>query len=122
MAYRLLADLVVVLHFAFILFVILGGLAVLRWRRVAWAHVPVFAYGALIEFFGWTCPLTPFEKFLRVRGGGVSYDTNFTDHYIMPLIYPSGLTPGLQIVLGVLVLVVNGALYTWAWQRSRIAQ
>lgn len=112
MVYRILADVVVVLHFAFILFVVAGGFFVLRWRKLLIVHIPVVIYGALIEFVGWVCPLTPFENWLRVRGGGTGYDTTFTDHYIMRMIYPASLTYELQIFLGILVTALNLMLYS----------
>ena len=117
MPFRLLADLVLVLHFAFVLFVVLGGLLVVKWRPAAWVHVPIFVYGTLIEFVGWICPLTPLENSLRTRAGGTAYDTSFIEHYIAPIIYPAGFTYRLQVILGILVLMINLALYGWiAWR------
>ncbi|HJP87180.1 MAG TPA: DUF2784 domain-containing protein [Gemmatimonadaceae bacterium] len=111
MIYRALADLVLVLHFAFVLFVVLGGLLVLRWSRVALLHIPAAIWGVLIEYSGWICPLTPLENALRVRGGEAGYSGGFIEHYIQPLLYPHGLTRGTQIVLGSLALLVNLAAY-----------
>jgi hypothetical protein len=111
MVFRLLADAVVVLHFGFILFVLFGGLGVLRWRRLAWIHVPVFLWGVLIEWVGWICPLTPLENWLRVRAGGVEYGRSFIDHYVTPLVYPPGLTREMQWVLGGAVLLLNAVVY-----------
>ena len=88
MLYSFLADLVVVLHFCFVLFVILGGLLVL-WKNVlAWFHIPAVLWGAAIEFLGWICPLTPLENMLRAKGGGTQYATGFVEHYIVPILYP----------------------------------
>lgn len=104
--YRLLADLVVVVHLAFIMFVAVGGLLAWRWPRVSWVHVPVVAWGAAIVAVGFTCPLTPLEKYLRRRAGGQTYDGGFIDHYLTGVIYP-----GDQIVLaraGVAALIVIG--------------
>lgn len=115
--YRTLADLVVVVHFGFVLFAVAGALLVLRWPRVAWAHVPAAVWAALIEFAGWICPLTPLENWLRVRGGGAGYRGGFVDHYILPILYPEGLTRGTQITLGVLVLLLNLAIYGWLLRR-----
>jgi hypothetical protein len=113
MVYRLLADFVVLLHFAFVLFVVAGALLVLRWRWVAWVHVPAAIWGALIEFAGWICPLTPLEQRLRIMGGSAGYTGGFIEHYILPILYPAGLNRRVQIVLGLLVLGVNVAIYTW---------
>ncbi len=107
----MLADLVVVLHFLFVLFVIFGGLLVLRWPKVAYLHLPVAAYGALIELVGWVCPLTPLEKRLRESAGLEAYEGGFVEHYILPVLYPSGLTRGVQLVLGALVIGVNVVIY-----------
>jgi hypothetical protein len=121
MIYRALADAVLVLHLAFILFVVLGGFAVLRWPRLVWIHVPVVLWGAAIEFFGWICPLTPLEKWLRQMGGETAYSGGFIGHYLLPVIYPAGLTRGVQLVLGALVVAVNLAVYAALWRRARRA-
>lgn len=117
--HRLLADLVVLLHFAFILFVFLGGLLVLRRPRLAWLHLPAVAWGALIEFAGWLCPLTPLENRLRLAAGQEGYATGFVEHYILPVVYPPGLTREVQLVLGVLVLLVNAVAYWLVWRRRK---
>lgn len=119
MSPRLLADLLVVLHLLFILFVVFGGLLVLRWRWVAWLHLPCAAWGALVEFTGWICPLTPLENRLRLEAGQAGYSGGFIDHYVIPLVYPPGLTPAWQVALGVAVLVINGALYGLLIRRLR---
>lgn len=111
MIYRALADLVLVVHLAFVLFVVLGGLLVLRWPRLAWLHVPAAVWGVLTEYTGWICPLTPLENSLRERGGGAGYSGGFLEHYIQPVLYPAGLTRGTQIVLGSLALLVNLTAY-----------
>ncbi len=111
MLFRLAADVVVALHFGFIVFVVAGGFLVWRWRRLAWVHLPVAAWGALIEFTGWICPLTPLENALRRRAGEAGYAGGFIEHYVIPIIYPAGLTPRLQIILGIAVLVVNAVAY-----------
>lgn len=111
------ADAVVLIHLAFVLFVVFGALLVLRWRRLAWLHVPAATWGVLIEFTGWVCPLTPLEKRLRLAAGDAGYEGGFIDHYLLPLLYPAGLTPDTQIVLGVAVLVLNVGLYAWILMR-----
>jgi hypothetical protein len=114
-----MADLIVAIHFAFVLFVVLGGLLVLRWPRVAYVHVPAAVWGVLIEFAGWICPLTPVENSLRIRAGGAGYRGGFIEHYILPVLYPSALTRGIQLVLGVLVLLLNLAIYGYLLRRQR---
>ena len=119
MIHRVLADLLVVLHLAFILFVLLGGLLALRRPRLVWAHLPCAAWGALIEFTGWICPLTPLENRWRILGGQDHYEESFIEHYLLPVIYPPGLTPGIQLALGGLVVVVNVVVYAVLWRRRR---
>ena len=114
----MLADLIVVIHFAFVLFVVLGGLLVLRWPWVAYLHLPAAIWGVLIEFAGWICPLTPLENSLRVRAGGTGYKGGFIENYILPVLYPAGLTRGVQLVLGMLVLVLNLAIYGYLLRRK----
>jgi hypothetical protein len=109
--FRLLADATVVLHLMFVAFVVCGGLLVLRWRRVAWFHVPAAAWGAWVEFAGWICPLTPLENWLRVRGGSSAYTTGFVERYLLPVLYPESLSRDVQWVLGGLVIVVNAVVY-----------
>lgn len=119
MIYRLLADLALLLHFGFILFVVLGGLLVLRWPRVAWVHIPTAIWGVLIEVIGWTCPLTPIENHFRRLGGEAGYAGGFLEHYIVPLIYPGGYTREVATVLGLGVLGINLAVYALVWRRWR---
>ncbi len=109
--FRSAADLVVVVHVVFVVFVVAGGLLVARWPRLAWVHVPAAAWGVFIEFRGWICPLTPLENYLRERGGSSPYEGDFIEHYVLPLLYPAHLTPAVQIGLGSLALVVNILLY-----------
>ncbi|MBI5040942.1 MAG: DUF2784 domain-containing protein [Gammaproteobacteria bacterium] len=114
----LFADLLVVLHLAFIVFVIFGGLLALRWRRMVWLHLPAVLWGALIEFVGWVCPLTPLENRLRAAAGEAGYVHSFIEHYVAPLVYPAGLTPHVQLYLGVGVIVVNLLVYAYVLRRS----
>jgi hypothetical protein len=118
MSFHVLADLVVGLHVLFVVFVVIGGLLVLRWPAVMWLHLPAAAWGALIEFGGWICPLTPLEKSLRAQAGQVGYEGGFIEHYVIPLLYPGALTRGLQITLGVIVVAVNVVVY-WNLLRDR---
>ena len=117
--YGALADAVVVVHFLFVLFVLFGGLLVLRWRRVRWLHLPAAAWGALIEFAGWTCPLTPLEKWLRREGNLGGYEGGFVEHYILPLLYPQALTRNIQLVLGFIVVLLNLYIYWRAFRPDR---
>jgi hypothetical protein len=113
-----LADLVVIAHGLFILFVVAGGLLAWRWPRVAWLHLPAAAWGVLIEWSGWICPLTPLENTLRQAAGQGGYSGGFVERYLLPLIYPMGLTPALQLWLGLAVVLVNVAVYALWWRRG----
>jgi len=117
--YQLLADLVVIIHLVFVLFVLCGGLLVLRWRWVAWFHLPAIAWGTFVEFSGWICPLTPLENWLRMQGSEAAYTGDFIARYLLPILYPAALTHEVQVVFGTLVLVVNLAIYGWLWGAGR---
>jgi hypothetical protein len=104
-------------HLAFVVFVVGGGLLVLRWPRLAWVHLPAALWGALIEFAGWICPLTPLENWLRRRAGVSDYAGGFVEHYVLPVLYPVGLTRGLQVGLGVAVILLNLVIYGWIFHR-----
>ena len=119
MLYRVIADVVVVVHLGFVAFVVLGGFAAIRWPRIAWAHLPCAAWGALISFAGWICPLTPLEHRLRVAADPGAYSGGFVEHYLLPLLYPGTMTRAVQIALGVAVLVVNAAAYAIVVRRRR---
>jgi hypothetical protein len=119
MIYQAAADAILILHLCFLLFVSLGGFAVLRWPRLAWVHVPATVWGILIEYAGWICPLTPLEVALRQRGGQPGYAGGFIDHYLTAIIYPAGLTRGIQWMLGSVVLVVNVVIYARLFARRR---
>ena len=121
MLYRLLADMVVAFHALFVAFVVAGGLLVLRRPRLALLHLPAAVWGALIEFNGWVCPLTPLEKSLRAAAGEAGYQGGFIEHYLLPVLYPAGLTRGVQLALGVLVIAVNLGLYAALLRRRRAA-
>lgn len=116
-----LADLVVLLHFGFVLFVVAGGLLLLRWPAAIWAHLPAALWGIWIELSGGICPLTPLENALRRRAGEAGYAGDFLSHYVLAVLYPSGLTRTTQLVLGALVVAVNVAVYRWLWVRRRRA-
>jgi hypothetical protein len=119
MAYRLLADGLVAVHLAFILFVVGGGLLVLRWHGMAVLHLPAVAWAVYIEFTGTICPLTPWENALRNRAGDAGYPGGFIEHYLVPVIYPANLTSRMQMYFGVLVIVVNALAYAFALRRRK---
>ena len=111
MAFRLLADVTVLLHLGFVAFVVLGGMLVVRWPSLAWVHLPAVAWGAWVELVGQVCPLTPLENWLRTQGGGSAYTASFIEQYLMPLLYPASLPREVQYALGAVVLLVNAAIY-----------
>ena len=121
MPYGLLADLLILLHAAFILFAVAGGLLCLRWPRAMLAHLPALLWSAIVEMAGWICLLTPWENALRHRAGESGYAGDFIGHYLLPLIYPSDLTRSLQIALGLGDLALNLLIYGYVWQRRRVA-
>ena len=105
------AELLVIIHFGFVLFVVLGGLLAFRWPWAAAAHLPAAIWGAIIEFNNWICPLTPLEQSLRRAAGQTGYEGGFLAHYLLPLIYPDGLTREMQFVGGIFVILVNVMIY-----------
>jgi hypothetical protein len=117
MPYGLLADLVVALHLAFVLFTVLGGLLALRWRWIPYLHLPAVAWGGFVEVTGRICPLTPLENSLRAASGDAVYQGDFIAHYLVPIVYPPSLTPEIQLALGALLVAVNVAIYTVVWRR-----
>jgi hypothetical protein len=119
MWYSWLADLILCMHAGFVLFVIFGGLLVLRWRWIAWLHVPAATWGATVEFSGWVCPLTPLENWLREQAGETGYRSDFVAYYLLPVLYPDDLTRDVQLMLGTAVLVINVSVYGWLWRRSQ---
>jgi len=117
--YRALADLVVAGHVAFVVFVVLGALLVLRWPRAAFVHVPCALWGAWVELAGWVCPLTPLEVHLRIAAGEAGYAGGFLDRYVVPVLYPGELTRPVQVGLGVVVVLVNVATYALVIRKAR---
>ena len=117
--YPLLADLVLIVHLAFVVFVLFGGLLVLRWRGIAWLHLPAAVWSAVVEFTGWICPLTPLENWLREQAGEPGYRSDFVTYYLLPVLYPDDLTRDVQIMLGTAVLAINISVYGWLWRRTQ---
>jgi hypothetical protein len=114
-----MANVVVLIHAAFVVFVVLGGLLVLRWPRLIWLHVPAAVWGVLVEFTGWICPLTPLENRLRASAGQAGYRGDFIAHYVLPALYPDALTRRDQLVLGGIALAINVAIYALVFRRQR---
>ena len=120
--FSLAADLLVIVHLIAILFIVLGGLLVFRWPRIAFFHLPMAAWGAILEFKGWICPLTPWEQGFRAAAGEAGYGGGFVEHYLLPLIYPEHLTREIQWGLGLFVVLFNLAVYGWWLYRRNIRQ
>jgi hypothetical protein len=122
---RMAADLVLALHLGFIVFVILGGLLVIRYRLIAYVHIPAAVWGAFVEISGRLCPLTTWENGLRRSAGESGYAESFVEHYLLPIIYPAGLTRGVQIVIAGFVIVANIVIYGWLlyrWSKLRTTE
>ena len=116
---RALADLVLILHLAFIIFVVVGGLLALRWRWAPLVHLPAALWGVFIEVSGRVCPLTPLENSLRQAAGASGYSGGFVEHYLVSMIYPEALSVPLQLVLASLLVLANALVYGFVWRRSR---
>ena len=111
MLYGILADIVVLSHLFFVLFALFGAVLKIWWRWVIWLHLPAVFWAIRIELTGRICPLTPLENWLRNRGGQGGYRGDFVEYYLMPVLYPVGLTRNIQILIGLLVIIINTALY-----------
>ncbi|MFH1216954.1 MAG: DUF2784 domain-containing protein [Pseudomonadota bacterium] len=122
MTHTIVADIVVVIHLLFIVFVVAGGLLIFRRRWMLFLHLPAALWGALIEFSGWICPLTPLEQQLRRAASTSPYQGSFVEHYILPIIYPSGLTRELQIFFGITVICINLVIYGCFLRRAFMAE
>jgi hypothetical protein len=121
MWYRAAADVVLAVHLLFIGFVVGGVFLAWRWPWVIWVHLPAMVYGALIEFVGFTCPLTPLQDYLLRRGGETGYRGGFISHYLIQVIYPAGLTRGIQIGLGLFVVLIAAVGYGGYLRRARVS-
>ena len=113
------ADLLLVFHLGFVCFVVAGGLLVLKWRWLMLLHLPAAVWGALIEFQGWLCPLTPWEQQFRLAAGQAGYHGGFIEHYLLPVLYPAGLDRDMQLIFGSMVIAINAVVYGWLILRSR---
>lgn len=118
MWYSILADIVAGLHLGFILFVLFGGLLIVKWPKMMGLHLPAVTWGAVVEFTGWICPLTPLENWLRAQGSESDHTGDFIARYFLPILYPEALTRDIQVMLGALVLLVNLVVYGCLWRRS----
>ena len=119
--FAILAALVVLLHIAFVAFAAFGGMLVIRWSRLAWMHVPSVCWAAWVELSGSICPLTPLENTLRVKAGLDLYSGDFMARYVLPVLYPEGLTRDAQIAIGLAVVAINAGVYGWLiWTRRRL--
>jgi len=119
MLYSIAADIVVIVHLIFVAFVVLGGLLVIKKRKIVYFHIPAVIWGTLIEFFGWICPLTPLEQKLRMLAGQSGYSESFIEHYIIPVLYPDFLARDLQIFLGLFVIIINLVIYCYIFFLGR---
>lgn len=117
MVYSFFSDMVVLLHFIYVIFAVAGGMLLIWWPKVIWIHVPSAIWAALISFAGWICPLTYLENWLRIKSGGIGYSTGFIIQYIEPVLYPAGLTYFHQVILGLIVVVLNLIIYTTMFKR-----
>ena len=114
---KLGVDAIVIFHFGFVLFVLFGGVLLLKWHKVAWLHIPAVIWGILVELNGWLCPLTPLENQLRQQAGLGMYHGDFVMHYLMPILYPVNLTRTTQVLFGLIVVIVNLAVYFYVFRR-----
>ena len=119
--YSFFSDIVIVLHFLYVVFALVGGILSIWWRKIAWLHLPAALWAAFISFVGWVCPLTFLENWLRIKGGDTGYSEGFIVKYIGPILYPAGLTPCHQVILGIIVIILNLAIYSYIF-RSNIRQ
>ncbi len=119
MLLRIAADLIVLLHFAFVIFVVAGGLLALKWPKMAYLHIPAAVWGAWIGFANWICPLTPLENYLRRLVGEAGYAGGFIEHYLTRVLYPAGLPAGMRVILGIAVVAANLLVYGVYFARRR---
>ena len=116
--YSFFSDIVIVLHFLYVVFALVGGVLSIWWRKIVWLHLPLALWAAFISFVGWVCPLTFLENWLRIKGGGTAYSEGFIAKYIEPILYPASLTHCHQVVLGIIVIVLNLAIYGYIFSSN----
>ncbi|MGQ1784992.1 DUF2784 domain-containing protein [Saccharicrinis sp. GN24d3] len=119
MVYKVLADIIFMLHLFFIVFVVLGGILVLRWEKLVWVHIPLALWGVIVEWGNFICPLTPLENKLRELGGGTGFELSFTEQYLYPIVYIDNLNREVQLVLGLIVLFINFVVYSMVFLRKK---
>jgi hypothetical protein len=119
MPFGILADIVVLIHLSFVLFAVLGAVLIIRYRWVIWLHLPTVLWAVWIEMSGGICPLTPLENRLRLKAGLGGYQGDFVENYLLPVLYPAGLTRGIQILLGAIVLIINLTIYAYVWYSAK---
>ncbi len=107
------------LHLFFIVFVVLGGILVLRWEKLVWVHIPLALWGVIVEWGNFICPLTPLENKLRELGGGTGFELSFTEQYLYPIVYIDNLNREVQLVLGLIVLFINFVVYSMVFLRKK---
>ena len=120
MIYKLFTTLIIFIHFLFIIYVLFGAFLGMKWPKSLFVHLPSFFWGAYIELSGGVCPLTPLENWLRIKGGNISYAGDFIEHYVENLVYPPGLTRKIQIIFGIIVIVINIAVYFYIYRRRKM--
>jgi len=117
LVYLILTDLVIIIHVLFVIFALLVGLLLIARRYLIVVHLPAAIWASLIGFMGWTCPLTPLENYLRNTAGADGYTGGFVEHYLMPILYPVGITANIQIALGIFVVFFNIGIYTFVYYK-----
>jgi hypothetical protein len=120
MYYRLASDSVLLLHMAFILFVLFGGMLTVWWRWIPFIHIPAAAWGFFVEVTAHVCPLTYWENYFLIKAGQSGYPDSFVEYYLLDILYPSGLTREIQLVLAGVVVIVNITVYVWLFFRLRV--
>lgn len=117
--YLWLANVIIVIHFFFILFVLFGGFLVLKWPGFIWLHLPAIIWGFLVELNGWLCPLTPWENHFRELAGKLVYEGDFVGQYLIPVIYPAELTREMQYLFAGVVVLINTLVYFFIWRKHK---
>ena len=111
--YELAANLTLIIHFAFILFVIFGALLFFITTKIIFIHIPAFIWGSYIELTHSICPLTYLENWFLHKANLTTYSEGFIQNYLMPIVYPASLTKDLQIYLGIALILINIVIYAF---------